>query len=404
MRILLITARYYPEPFTITKIAEHLSHTGNEITVLTGKPNYGKWKIYDGYENVSQETVNGIRIIRINEKPRKRGLLGLIRNFLSIKRGFRKKLKDIDGSNFDIVLSHVMSPIFSLDGVNSFCAKYGLPHFHYGFDLWPESLIAAGYCKRKSLLFRIMKRYSIKIYNGCDAIGFVSPSGINYLKKYLHINKPITRIPQPCLTNLPSIEKVEDHKYRNNGKVNLLFCGTVAKFTHLDLIIHALRDDRISRNVVLNIVGSGSDLERIQKLTQELNLKNIVFHGRVAVEETIKYFEEADVLFVPLFDNSYTSKMIPQKLIEYLMYHRPIFGMINGDGRDILQNASKDNFICEQTVDSIKKSLLKIIDCPSDKFIKCGRDNRTFFEASKEYSLDYICTLMNKSMQELCEK
>ena len=36
MKILLITPRFYPEPFTISRIAEELVNRGHQITVLTG--------------------------------------------------------------------------------------------------------------------------------------------------------------------------------------------------------------------------------------------------------------------------------------------------------------------------------------------------------------------------------
>ena len=404
MKILIVTARYYPEPFTITRIAEQLLSLGNSVTVLTGQPHYGKWKIYDGYNGVFSETINGVKILRIKEKPRKRGFFGLLLNYYSILRGFKKELKKIDGTNYDVVFTHVMSPIFAIDGIPNFCKKYKLPHFHYGFDLWPESLIAANYCKRNSILFRIMKKYSKKIYSSCDYIGFASPSGIEYLKKYLNVGVPIVRIPQPCLTKMPSLEEVKHHKYRADGKTHILFCGTVARFTHLDLMLSALSDSTIANEIVFDVVGSGSDLENIQNKCRELNLTNVVFHGRVTVEETKAFFKKADILFVPLYDNSYTSKMIPQKLIEYLMYHRPILGMINGDGRDILLESSTSNFICNQTIESIRESLIKILNTNYEELEKCGRDNRLYIEEKTEYSVESVCESMNNIMESMVVK
>ena len=404
MRILIVTAKYYPEPFTISRIAERLAQMNNSVTVLTGRPNYGKWKIYDGYENITREIVNGVNIIRAKEKARKKGTLGILVNYWSLYSSFKKELKKLDGTNFDIVFSHVLSPIFAIDGVADFCKKYSLPHFHYGFDLWPESLVATNYCKRNSFIFKRVKKYSKKIYSSCDTIGFVSPSGIDYIKNYLKVDVPLVRVPQPCLSNLPPIETVSNHTYRADGKTHILFCGTVALFNHLDLIIDALQDENIKEKMVFDVVGSGSDLERIIKRCNKFNVHNVVFHGRVNIEETAKFFKEADILFVPLYNNSYTSKMIPQKLIEYLMYSRPILGMITGDGRDILNKASNLNFICEQDVDHIKESLNKIIETDEKLFIECGRQNRYYFENSKEYSLDYVCNQMNEIMNGLIKK
>ena len=94
MKIFLITPRFYPEPFTITRIAEDLVKRGHELTVLTGRPHYGKWSIYPGYEKIRYETYNGIKIIRVNEKIRKKGILGLVTNYLSIYFSYKKALKN----------------------------------------------------------------------------------------------------------------------------------------------------------------------------------------------------------------------------------------------------------------------------------------------------------------------
>ena len=40
MKILVVCQYYYPENFQITPICEELASKGNEVTVLTGLPNY----------------------------------------------------------------------------------------------------------------------------------------------------------------------------------------------------------------------------------------------------------------------------------------------------------------------------------------------------------------------------
>ena len=49
MKILVVCQYYYPEPFRISDICEELVKNGNEVTVLTGIPNYPEGIIYEGY-------------------------------------------------------------------------------------------------------------------------------------------------------------------------------------------------------------------------------------------------------------------------------------------------------------------------------------------------------------------
>ena len=59
MKILVVCQFYYPENFVITKIAEELVKIGHDVTVLTGKPNYGYDKILPEYKKVKYEEING---------------------------------------------------------------------------------------------------------------------------------------------------------------------------------------------------------------------------------------------------------------------------------------------------------------------------------------------------------
>ena len=398
MKILIVTARYAPESFTIARIAEGLLSLGNSVTVLTGRPNYGAWRIYEGYENINNEIINGVNVVRVNEKARKKGFFGIIQNYWSIKKEFKKELKRIK-CDFDIVLSHVMSPIFSISYLKTFCKKNNLPHMHYGFDLWPESLIASGYCKRFSPLHLALKPYCRKIYNSCDLIAFASPSAEQYLVNYLKVNTEFVHIYQPCLIE-PPLANV-DKKY-NDSKIHILFCGTIAKFNHLDLFLNALNNPATKNRIIFDVVGSGSDLERMQKIVKKNNLTDcVIFHGRVSQYDTVDFYEKADVLFVPLFYNSATSLMIPQKLVEYLMYSKPIIGMIKGDGRDILTKASKHNYIVEQNEKSIRETLEKIITEDSSAFKECGRQNRMYYDKNERFHLDVVCKEINMCLKRL---
>lgn len=397
MKILLISCRYYPEPFTITQIAEGLVKLGNEVTVLTGRPHYGKWKIYDGYESIKNETINGVKIIRVKEFPRKKGTIGLIRNYTSIYFRYKKALRKIDG-DYDIVFSHVMSPIFSIAGVGKYCKRKKIPHFHYGFDLWPESLVATGFFKRKSMIFKYFKRVSRKIYSTCDLITFASPSAEKYFSEYLKLNVPFEHIYQPTLTPFPDDKDVFPIPSKSDKKTHLLFGGTIAKFNHLNLLIHALDDDYLRENIVLHIVGSGSDQVNIENLVSKLELENVIFHGRVSPSEMHRFYKECHAIYIPLYNNSATSLMIPQKVTESIMYGRIIVGMIQGDGKDIIEQASSKNIIVGQNVLSIRNGLLQLTKISEKEMETCGKENREYYLKNNEFSIDFVCNKINNSL------
>ena len=140
MRILLVSQYYYPERFSVTDIAEQLVKLGNEVTVLTGKPNYGLHKILPEYKKVKYEEINGVKVHRVRLIPRKLSRLSIIRNYLSFHRNAKRKVNKL-GDDFDIVLTVSLSPVISIAPGIKYARKHHIPCVLYCQDLWPESKI-----------------------------------------------------------------------------------------------------------------------------------------------------------------------------------------------------------------------------------------------------------------------
>ena len=80
MKILLVSQYYYPERFSVSDIAEALVKDGNEVSVLTGRPNYGFQQILPEYKHVKFEEINGVKVHRVSVKPRKFSRISIIQN------------------------------------------------------------------------------------------------------------------------------------------------------------------------------------------------------------------------------------------------------------------------------------------------------------------------------------
>ena len=392
MKLLIVTPRFLPESFSIGPIAETLFNKGHDITVLTGRPNYGQWKYYDGYEKYSKyEVINGVKVIRINEKLRKNNSISLFINYLDCRRKYKRALRKIK-EDFDAVISIGLSPLVCLEYTGKFCKKRNIPNLMYGLDLWPESFVATSFTKKGSLLYKVIRRYSKKIYKQFDEIVYASPSACDYIKNALKINTKFNHIYQPCLTERPSSFDSVSHQYMKDDKLHILYCGTIAKFIHLDLIIDAISLCPNRDKVIFDVVGSGSDLDKMIKLVDEKKLNHVVkFHGRVTKEKTIDFYEKADVLFCPLYWNCETSNMIPQKLIEYFMYGRPILGMIKGDGAKLINSASNLNIVCNQNPMDIMNSIHALLSYSAERFIQCGKENYSFYSNNDRFKLNVVC-------------
>ena len=145
MKILLVTQYYWPENSRVTDIAESLQQKGNDVTVLTGLPNYPQGYIYNGYKhrkNRIQEH-NGVHIIRAKLIARKHDIFHRFLNYYSFPYYGCKLAKKLP-NDFDIVLAMEESPIMLVKPAITYAKKYNKPLIMYEMDLWPESLLAGG--------------------------------------------------------------------------------------------------------------------------------------------------------------------------------------------------------------------------------------------------------------------
>ena len=146
MKILIVTQHFYPENFKINDLCSVLIKNGNDLTILTGKPNYPKGKYYNGYSFFSKhkELYDGAKIIRVPVLARGDGSsLRLFFNYLtfaffgSLFCLFHKK-------KYDFSLVFAVSPITSAIPAIVSRLIYGNKMVLWVLDLWPESIEVTG--------------------------------------------------------------------------------------------------------------------------------------------------------------------------------------------------------------------------------------------------------------------
>lgn len=110
MKILVVCQLYYPENFVITNICEELVKIGHDVTVLTGKPNYGYNKILPEYVNIKYEEINGVKVHRVKLVARNKSRFSIIKNYLSFWKNSKSWIRKCK-EKFDIVYSMSLSPV-----------------------------------------------------------------------------------------------------------------------------------------------------------------------------------------------------------------------------------------------------------------------------------------------------
>ena len=372
MRILLVSQYYYPERFSVTDIAESFVKQGHDVTVLTGKPNYGYQKILDEYKHVKYEEINGVKVHRVSLKPRKFSRISIIKNYLSFNingKRFARHFKE----EFDVVLSISLSPVISISPALVFARKHKIPCVLYCQDLWPESTLVTHAVRKNSLSYKILYKWSKAIYSKCDKIVISSPSFKEYFENELGIkDKVFNVVNQPILNSNKHSEEI---KYQN--KHNLVYAGNIGKIQLTDLLVDAMKYVK-TQDVKLHLMGMGSELNQIkEKIVKEKLEDKVVYEGAYPIEKAEAYYVNADALVVSLKYEGYVGKTIPNKAIQYMKYGRPLLVVAKGDTYDMLKKANGSIFANENP-----KEIAEAIDeiCNLKEKDLFGLNNKKYFE------------------------
>lgn len=332
MKILVVCQYYAPEPFRISDICEALAEQGNDVTVVTGTPNYPEGELYPGYEKGarSDEVIGGVRVHRCPLIPRKSGAVYRFLNYYSFvwsSRRYLRKMKE----DFDVVFVNQLSPVMMAEGALAWAKRNHRRCVLYCLDLWPESLLAGG-IGQGSPIYQLFLRISRRIYRSADGILVSSRGYAEYFREKFQIEN-VRYLPQYAEDLFGELPQPTEEKQT----VDFLFAGNVGSGQSVETIVEAARLLKNERTIHIHIVGGGISLEKCRILAE--GLPNITFYGRQKLEQMPRYYAMADVFLVSLMKDPVLSMCLPGKVQSYLAAGKPVVGAIDGEAARVIREA-----------------------------------------------------------------
>lgn len=403
MNILIISQYYFPEQFRITSICEALAARGHSVTVVAGIPNYPEGEIFLGYEESYKhvEILNGVKIIRCNNKPRHKGIKALALNYVTYVKCANKIIRKLPGS-FDVVYVYQMSPVTMAIPAIKYAKKHEIPLIMYVLDLWPESMRDVSPNRQLSTrnpMFMILKYISKKIYNQsnllllkCDQFrDYLEDLGLKNTMKYEVLFEHAEE------SYLSVCEKAND-----NSVIDFMFLGNIGISSNCEIIVKATALLKDNNNFKVHFVGDGSNLNYIKEMVQELKLTNqVAFHGRCSQSEVLEFYESADVCLLTLSNTSAIGLTPPAKLPGYMAASRPILAAIDGAAKSIIEEANCGWVVGADDVAGLAALMQKVIDNP-ESLSNLGRNGRDYFLYN--FTLNKHVTELEKIFEKLVRK
>jgi glycosyltransferase involved in cell wall biosynthesis len=347
---ILIIVENLPVPFDrrVWQEANTLKDQGAKVSIICPK--------MKGYTK-SYECINGIEIYR-HPLIEGHGVAGYIFEYtialfweflLSWKIFFKKRFHIIQGCNppdLIFIIAFFFKPfgvkyVFDHHDINPelYIAKYAKKGFFYRFLLLAERLTFA------------TADYSIAT-NG-------SYKQIAVSRGKMPANKVQVVRSGPKLDRLKLTPG--NVKYKNGRSFLVGYVGVIGEQEGLDLLLQSIQYIVSKRkDIQFAVIGEGTALERIKKLTADMKLGEYVdYYGRVDDETLINILNTADICVNPDKPSIMNNLSTMNKIMEYMALKKPIVQYNLKEGRVSAQQAS---LYAENPIDFAEKIMCLVND------------------------------------------
>jgi glycosyltransferase involved in cell wall biosynthesis len=403
MRILVVSQYFWPENFRVNDLVAVWMSRGHGVTVLTGLPNYPDGRVFTGFraDPLRFAEYAGAPVIRVPMLPRGEGGLQLALNYASFAlSACLIGAWRLRGRKFDVIFVFEPSPVtVGLPAVLQRRLKRA-PVAFWVLDQWPETLVAVGATRSKWVLSAVGRLVSF-IYRRCDLLLAQSRSFIPQIRRYAGARPRVEYFPSwsdstPAAGHAAPAPEVPPLP----GVFTVLFAGNIGDAQDFPAILDAAERIKDRTDIRWIIVGDGRRAEWVASEAQRRGLtERFILLGRFPLERMPSFFESADAFLVSLRPDPIFAMTIPGKVQSYLAAGRPLLGMLDGEGAELLERGGA-GLVCRAGDSAgLAANVARLADTPADE--RAAMAARATELSANEFDRDRLMGRLDRWLDEL---
>lgn len=369
MKILILTQYFPPEVGApqnrLYELAVRLQKKGVDVSILTAMPNYPKMEVHSEYRNkfycYNEETQLKVHRAYIFV-TKSRSILARLLNyfsfvFTSFFIGFFKL------GQFDYILCE-SPPLFL--GISAYGLKVfkGAKLIFNVSDLWPESAEKLGLVTNKHLL-----KWSTVLEEFLYRKSFLVTGQTQGIVKNIKDRFPLKTVywlPNGVDVNYYRWDDTSPSSWRDEMLIGadefvLIYAGIIGHAQGLEVIIKAAEILETYSKIKFVMLGSGPEKDRLVKLSNELNLNNILFIDSMPKNKMPDIIKSSDATIIPLKKLDLFKGAIPSKIFENLAMKKPIILGVEGEAKSLFIDQGKAGLFFEpENERALAESILKL--------------------------------------------
>ncbi|MGA2677232.1 MAG: glycosyltransferase family 4 protein [Methanobacterium sp.] len=277
--------------------ANELKNNGLDVTILSNQPTANKLAM----------KLQNINLIFTNVKYGGGSILNILKRTWALIR----KASQLDNDHVFIIETSLLGGYFALTRFPKYILDmHGIYFSEIDYNSIP-SYIPKGLYKRYNKFLE--KQGVIK----ADKVITVSNSMFNYITNNFGVSKnKVEIIPNGYFDDM--INKISKKNIKQE-KGMITFVGNLAKWANVDKIIRAAKKLE-NEKVEFFIVGDGVYRKKYEKLLNEYEIKNVIFTGRIPIEEAYTMIVQSEIMLSPFPEKLYARVACPIKVLEYMAF------------------------------------------------------------------------------------
>ena len=395
MRILLVNTSFPPEVGSAAHLyydlAEELTARGNSVAVATSLPRYYRMPLdkngcYHQAEVARKEILGSIDVLRIWTPRMPKDILALrgLEMFVDPIFLFFSIVRIMKRFNPDVAL--VYSPPLPLAGAAVIGGKISEVSVVTNIqDLYPKCVVDVGLLRNRVLIriFEFIERF---VYSHSRKISVHSLGNRDYVALTSGSPNKVEVIFNT--SGLPS----EDHElgrslsqllgFAVDGRFVAAFAGTMSYGQGLDVVLDAAKMLRVHRDILILMIGQGTERDRLEDKARSMGLDNVKFVDFLPRPQYYEVMKAVDAALVVLRADI-SPQVIPGKIQELMQIGKPLIASVpsSGDAADLIRKAECGIVVDAGNSSEIADALVRMRDDAELKTIM-GNNGRSFARAN----------------------
>ena len=361
MKIVFFTFYYPPDlcagSFRAIALAQALSErmkNNDELHIITTHPNrYKNHRVKA--DNVEKH--GNITVHRISVPSHKSGIFLQARSFITYALASYKLSNNLSPDFLIGTTSRLMTGL--LTGISA--RQQGCKYFIDLRDIFSETISDIFSRKSKILGFVSKTTFSLLerwLFNEAIGVNVVSLGFPEYFQTKGVDTSNWSLFPNGVDKEFVDFPRVENENSKNIKTI--LYAGNIGTGQGLEVVLPASAK-RMGSMYRFLVIGGGGATSKLINTIKSNNISNIEILPPVQREKLVRYYKEADILFLHLNDIPAFRRVLPSKIFEYTALGRPIVaGLVGYSAKFIEDNVPYATIFnsgnVDGCVDAIKKA------------------------------------------------